>query len=225
MSKPQKFFRYLWRVNAVLIMVAAGAITFGVGALLVAEFGTRSAMRREAAAGPPIAGPEADPHLSLGQASLVPGTHVMRAQLLRYRSGGGFSSSGYSETSNILFLEPAEKTARWLLPDNQHVVSDNPDLIADEEDPKAKRTVATAALVKPATDDLDVVKGRLILFDPPGRRVVEVAEGVRKLHVASLAGGEVSLLYERDRRLVLATFDASSLAKRTEQEVDVPQLK
>jgi hypothetical protein len=30
-SKSQKLFRYLWRVNAILILVAAGAITLGVG--------------------------------------------------------------------------------------------------------------------------------------------------------------------------------------------------
>lgn len=47
MSKSQKFFRYLWRVNAVLILVAAGAVTLGVGGLLVAQFGTRSAKPEE----------------------------------------------------------------------------------------------------------------------------------------------------------------------------------
>jgi hypothetical protein len=34
--KTQKFFRYLWRANAVLILIAAGAITFGVAVV----FGT-----------------------------------------------------------------------------------------------------------------------------------------------------------------------------------------
>jgi hypothetical protein len=225
MSKPQKLFRYIWRVNAILILVAAGAVTFGVGTLLVSELGSRSAMRREADAGPPIAGAQADPRMSLGQASVVPGTHVMRAQLLLYRDGGGFSSGGYSETRNILFIQPGEKAARWLLPDNQHVLSDSSDLVADHDDPKTKRTVATAALVKPATTELDVAKGKLLLFDPSGNRVVEVADGVRKLQVASLASGEITLLYERDRRLVLATFDAGSFARRGEQEMDVPQLK
>lgn len=225
MTRPQKLFRYLWRVNAILILVAAGAISFGVGALLLSEWGSRSAMRREAEAGPPLAGAQADPRMSLAQASVVAGTHVMRAQLLLSRGGGGFSSGGYSETRNILFVQPGEKAARWLLPDNQHVISDSADLVADKEDPKAKRTMATAALVKAADAELDVAKGKLLLFDPPGTRIVEVADGVRKLQVASLASGEITLLYERDRRLVLATFDASSFAKRGEQEMDVPQLK
>jgi hypothetical protein len=225
MSRSQRVFRYLWRVNAVLILVAAGAITFGVGALLVAEFGSRAAMKREAEAGIAVAGPQADPRLSLAPATVLPGTQIIRAQLMLYRGGGGFSSGGYSETRNLLFVEPGEKQARWLLRDNQHVISDNPDIVVNEDDPKAKRILATAALVKPSADQLDVAKGRLILFDPAGKRIVEVADGVRKIHTASVVDGEVSLLYERDRRLVLARYDGASLARRSEEQIDVPQLK
>jgi hypothetical protein len=85
--------------------------------------------------------------------------------------------------------------------------------------------VATAALVKPATDEPDFAKGRLLLFDPSGHRIVEAANGVRKIQVVSLTSGEITLLYERDRRFVVATFDASSFAKRSEQEMDIPQLR
>jgi hypothetical protein len=218
-------FRYLWRVNAVLILIAAGAVTFGVGALLVSEFGSRSAMKREAEAGLAVAGAQADPRLTLAPAVVLSGTRVIRAQLMLYRGGGGFSSSGSIETRNLLFLEPGDKAARWLLPDNQHVISDNPDIIADEEDPKAKHLLATAALVKPAGDQVEVTKGRLLLFDPAGKRIVDVADDVRKIHVASAVNGEVSLLYERDRRLVLARYDGATLVKRGEEQIDVPQLK
>jgi len=40
----------------------------------------------------------------------------MRANLATLRGGEGFSSSGYAETRNILFIEPGEESARWLLP-------------------------------------------------------------------------------------------------------------
>ena len=53
---------------------------------------------------------------------------------------------------------------------------------------------------------------------------MEIANGVRKLHVASYTTGEITLLYERDRRLVLVQVDPTSFTKRKEQEVDVPQL-
>jgi hypothetical protein len=55
--------------------------------------------------------------------------------------------------------------------------------------------------------------------------VVEAADGVRRIQVVFVARGEITLLYERDRRLVLATFDVDSFANRSEQAVAVPQLR
>jgi hypothetical protein len=65
----------------------------------------------------------------------------------------------------------------------------------------------------------------LLLFDPSGRSIVEVADGVRTMHAATLSVGEVAVLFERDRRLVLVTFAPDSLTKNREQQMDVPQLK
>ncbi|HEX3740026.1 MAG TPA: hypothetical protein VHV29_09900 [Terriglobales bacterium] len=219
----QKFFRYLWRIDAILILLAAGAITFGIGALLVSEFGGRTAMRRNAEAGVPVAaGPRAD--LFLGHAQAVTGTAVMRADLTVSREGAGFSSGGYSETRNILFIDPAQKAAYWLLPDDDHIIGERFD-VKNEKDATRGRILATAVLVKPLTDQPESTAGRLILFDASGKNIVEVATDVRDLHVATLNGGDLTLLYERGKHLVSAAFDPLSLAKKREQEIDVPQLK
>ena len=45
------------------------------------------------------------------------------------------------------------------------------------------------------------------------------------MHPATLAHGALSVLFERDRRLLLVSFDPESLAKRNEQTMEVPQLK
>src|SRR3954451_10814926 len=223
MSKTQKLFRYLWRINAVLILFAAGAITFGVGVLLIEEFGSRTARSREAEAGIPVAAAaDSSTHLSLGRASVVAGTNVMRADLSLDRGGKGFSSGGYSETRNILFIEPDQKEARWLLPDNDHIVSDNSD-ITEGTDRSLKRLIATAVLVKATTGSPETGVGRLLLFDASGRNIIEVASNVRELHLASLSGGELIMLFERNRRLVVVAFDPGSLTKRREQEIAVPQ--
>jgi hypothetical protein len=148
----------------------------------------------------------------------------MRASLVHHRSGG-FSSGGYSDTRNLLFVEAGDKSARWLLPDNRHVIVDNSDIFADANESRARHIVATAALVKPSADSSGVATGKLLLYDPAGRRIVEVAGGVRRLHVASILNGEVSLLYEQDRHLMVARFDPVSLVKRGEEQVEVPQLR
>jgi hypothetical protein len=76
--RAQRFFRYLWRIDAILILIAAGAITFGVGMLVLEEFGGKAAMRRNAEAGVAVA---AEPRLdlSLGHAEAIPGSPVLRA--------------------------------------------------------------------------------------------------------------------------------------------------
>lgn len=225
MRRSQKLFRYLWRINAVLILFAAGAITIGVGALMVEEFGARTTRNHEAEVGIPLAAAaDSNAHLSLGRTSVVAGTNVMRADLSLNRGGAGFSSGGYTETRNILFIEPGQKVARWLLPDNDHIIRDSSD-ITEDIDGKAKRMIATAVLVKPTIGLPETDAGRLLLFDAPGRKIVEVASNVREIHLTSLSGGELTILFERNRRLVLATFDPGSLAKRGEQEIDVPQTK
>jgi hypothetical protein len=222
MTRWKKAFRYLWRVNAILILVAAGAVTFGVVAYLVSEMAGRAAAHREAAAAPPVAGAKADFRTSLSQPSFVAGTAVMRAHL--YRHSGGAFSSGSSEIRNILFIQPGEKSARWLLGDDQHVI-EMTDLADGDEYSRTRRMVATAVLVKPTEDDRDVAGGKVLLVDPPGRRVVDAAVGVRKIQMVVLRSDEITLLYERDRRLVLATFDAGTFARRNEQEIEVPLLK
>jgi hypothetical protein len=224
-ARWQRTFRYLWRINAVLILVAAGAITFGVGALLVAQFGASTARTREAQSGPLAGAGTSDPRLFLGQASVVPGTAFMRADLLLHHEGGGFSSGGYAETRNILFIDPGEKHARWLLPDDKHVIVESSDVSMSEEEKKPKRTVATVALVKASDADRQTGTGQLLLFGPSGTPTVEVSTGVRALHVAALSGQQISVLYERDRQLVVALFAAASLAKEQEHAMPVPALK
>jgi hypothetical protein len=223
MTRWKKAFRYLWRVNAILILVAAGAVTFGVVVYLVSEVAGRAAVRREAEAAPAVASAKADFRTSLSQPSFVAGTAVMRAQLYRLNGGGAFSS-GSSEIRNLLFIQPGEKSARWLLGDDRHVI-ETTDLAEGDNYSSARRTVATAVLVKPAEGDRDVSGGKVLLVDPPGRRIVDAAVGVRKIQMAVLRSDEITLLYERDRRLVLATFDAGTFARRGEQEIEVPLLK
>src|SRR5438270_6201018 len=63
--------------------------------------------------------PGSQERLTLGKAEPIAGTTVFRVDLFVNREAG-FSSDGkgsYFETRNILFVDPSEKTARWLLPD------------------------------------------------------------------------------------------------------------
>jgi len=224
MSKLQKFLDHLWRVDVILILIVTGAIVFGIAAFLLVEFKESSARNRAADAGIHVANPNENAKFFLENASLVAGTNVMRANLLR-DSGNKFSSgSGSGETRNILFIVPGEKTARWLLPDNNHIITENSD-ITDGKDPEKGRVIATVVLVKSPADDLENATGQLLLFDPPGKKILEVADNVRQIHVAALNGTELTILYERDRRLVFAAFDPQTIVKKREEQIEVPLVK
>jgi hypothetical protein len=225
MSKSQKFFRYVWRLNAVLILVAAAAVSFGVGTLFWLQFGESAAQNRAFEASPPL-GADSDERRLLDQVELVEGTSVLRGKLLSDRSALGSSSGSYNEVRNLLFVDDQSPTARWLLPDDDHVITKHSDVMTRAEGEKRARPVATFTLVKPAGADLRATEGLLLLFDPAGRNVQTVADGVRELHTAELeAEGRITVLFERRRKYVLASFDGRSLERNQEREITIPTLK
>jgi hypothetical protein len=179
--------------------------------------------QRDPALAPPIAGASPEAQLRWGGASQIPGTQVMRVDLIRERSG---YSSGYAEIRNVLFLDPTEKGGRWLLSDSRHFFAENLELATDPEDPKTKHMLGTVALVKEVGQDSEAATGRLLAFDPVGRTVEWLADGVRRLNAASVApSGDFVMLYERNRQFVIAVVDARTFKISREQVFAIPPLK
>ena len=221
MSNSRNFFLNLWRTSSVRVPVIMAAIALCITALLTSELGCQKAQIRDAQAGIPVpAAADSNAPLTLGRASLVEGTNVIRADLFLDRGGEVLSSKAYNEPRNILFIEAGQKEGHWLLPDNNHTVTGRSD-ISDNADDGVKRVVGTVVLVKPTTDSSEIRRGRLLLFNPSGTTVIEVANDVREIKLAALSGGDLTILFERDRHLVLAAFDPASLAKCWEQEVKI----
>lgn len=227
MARTQRFFRLLWRINAILILVAAAGISFAVINLITAELGWSSARRKAADAAPQVGSSETGERLFLGQVSLVPGTTVLRGELQVHRAGSGFSSgsSGYVEVRNLLFVKDRATAGHWLLPDNNHIITERHDVAPDNQEHSRRIPVATVALVKPAHEDPELAVGELLLLDPSGDRLQTVAKGVRQLHTAAVQDSGLLLLFERQRKYVAASFDLPSLAKKDERELEVPQLR
>jgi hypothetical protein len=180
--------------------------------------------------------PGSQESFNLGQAELIPGTTVFRANLSVNREGG-FGSDGkgsYFETRNILFIDPSEKAARWLLPDTNHVIEDATDIGAPSTGPpglreniraRPKKTVAILTYVKAKREHWRDFSGELLLSDSTGRHVSEIADEVKDVQVAMLLGSEIVVIYERNNRLVTQAYDPASLARKREQEIEIPALK
>ncbi len=181
---------------------------------------------REAVLQPPQAGgANADAKLTWGNIHEIPGTAVMRMDLLD-GSGYGLSSQG-PETRNVLFLDPAEKFGRWLLPDSRHYFAIEIALRPYDDDGRRRYTpFGTAVLVKEVGQPFGKGTGRLLVFDTVGRTVEWLGEGIRWLHAASVSpSGDWVILFERNQQFVTAVVDGQSLKLKQEQAFDIPPLE
>ena len=151
----------------------------------------------------------------------VDGTDVFRASL--NESGSGFGSGSYNVTTrNILFIEKSGQ-ARWLLPDHTHEVTEHAVARAEPHDRPIEPSVASFALVKPSGPDPR--PGRLLLFDPAGHSVQEVAKDVMSVEATARANGEITVLYRLRTGYVLSAFQLTTLARLRDTPVNVPEIK
>jgi len=224
--RTQRFFRYVWRINAVLIFLATGAVCLLGASLMLSEVGCNAQRRRAVEAAPPVVA-DAREKLILGPMRPVEGSDVLRGELQAPRDGLAIGSSGYSvETRNVLYLDARSTEARWLLPDSARIISEETTVWSETHDTNARRRVAELALVKHNGADLTVAEGTLLVFDPAGRHITTVAEGVRTLnHVSLLDKDNILVLYEHGRRYVRAILDAQSFEVRSVHEISVPELR
>jgi hypothetical protein len=217
MEIPHDLFRRGRRKRSPLTILAA-SVTLAFPVLA----GGCLSQNPDAGQGVAVNGANPKSDLELGNAVLVEGTPIMRAYLQRPGTRFGSSSELY-ETRNVLFIEAGQGAAHWLLSDNDHDVQVTD--IETTHQPNVSQVIASAALVKPAGQNTESAMGKLLLFDPPGRRIVEVSDGVAAIQIASISGDEISILFERGRRLALDVFDAQSLTKLRERVIEIPPVR
>jgi len=224
--KTGRFFRYLWRLNAVLISLAAGGVCVVAATVVLSELSCGAQRRRAVEAAPTVV-TDASDKLYLGPVHAVEGSDVLRGDLLARDDMLGIGSSGYrAETRNILYLDTQSTEARWLLPDSARIIAEETTVWSADESARSRRPIAQLALVKPKTADLELAVGALLIFDPSGRRLTTVAEGVRVLNHASLLDHDTILvLYERGRRYARALVDARTFEVKGVHDVAVPELR
>ena len=151
----------------------------------------------------------------------VEGTDVFRASL--NEPGSGYSSSGYSGTTrNILFIDKDGK-GRWLLPDHTQEIAEHPVARTETYGQPTEPAIATFALVKPSAPETQ--DGRLLLFDPTGRSIQEVAKDVAGVEATTYTKDEIAVLYRLRGSYMLSAFQRSTLAKVRDTPVTVPVIK
>jgi len=117
-----RFFRTVWRINGVLILLAFLAV--GVGMLLAVA----GSVGHHPSGAPEVASATGDEveRLVLGGVQPVEGTpYVVLPLQASAESGDSFSggSGDHAETRNLLFYDTASGRARWFRPDHDGVVA------------------------------------------------------------------------------------------------------
>lgn len=221
MSSGQRFFRWVWRINALLILVAAAAAVCGVVTLVVSEVQSNIRRREAVKVAPPVVASSEAKQLRLGGFTNVRGS-VFRA-LLTSESESSRLSSGYSsDTRNVLFVDLTTGTGRWLLPTDDQVITVDQNL----DDEKDHTVLATVYLVKAYANGSAAETGRLLVADVAAEHVTEVAKDVQNVHGVTLTPtGEIAVLFERARNYEVALVDKSSLRKISEHTIAIPELK
>lgn len=118
-----RWFRGIWRVNALVILVGG---MLGVGA-----FGLVLGIWIQEQLDPPHVRDVAnlsnarivDEHARLGRFETIPGTRFLRAERFVHQElDYGLSGKDAASTDNVLFFDIDTRRARWLLPHGKRVV-------------------------------------------------------------------------------------------------------
>lgn len=184
---PQRFFRYVWRTNGVLIFLAAlGAICL-VLFVMYQMFSDRGHFPHDQGpvevAGTKVAGG----HESLGDLKRVRGTDFYMAPLYAHELPTLGLSSGYSlDTLNYLFFDLRASGAHWLVPGRQQVFSWHQALAWPCDEESAPVVGHLFQVVNVDTNGDARLTGddhsSLAVSDPGGRRFTVLVNDVQDLH-------------------------------------------
>lgn len=221
------FFTYIRRINVLLVFAGLVALSL----LILRGIGSSTEQnKQEVVTTSSATGSKEELRFYLDELKDIPGTHTQMLKLTASKTKPGLVYSGYErDTRNILFLSGDEKSARWLFPDQNHVIHTSTQLQAQDEDKKTtgadKVTVALYYLYsnKDTTGDGEITKddkASLGLSKANGEGFTTVLAGIDRVYSVSLAGDHsISVLYRIGKNLQHARYSVVTLARVFDREV------
>lgn len=224
-----RFFRFIWRADAILIFVAAIIVIGAIGWFLIDEF-LRNMHHSPPQGEPVISNPSAPSRpYRLRGFEIIQGAGAARADLVTEKvSPSGFSSSGgsYDETHNVLWVTLADGKTRWLIPDHKMIVTFSEDITRSGKEIAAtpSNPLATLFLIKTDVPEIESAGGSIILASPNGEKQEPIASDVTSVEGWDLtAGAELVIACTSPTGYRLITVDLSTLKKISEIPVEIPK--
>jgi hypothetical protein len=214
----RKFFSRIWRVNAIIILLAGLLAT---GLLCVAGFSLIASLTRTRHVdnvATTALGEAKESSAELGSFEAIAGSTVLRAPLTVRHSGALGSSYESGTTRNYLYFDPSTRSTHWLCPSMDGVVLSSTALPADDYGaPKSNTMVAVHVVVNKDSNnderltDSDSKQIAVSAPDGTGYRVV-VAQADRLNKALMLSPTRLLILYSMGSKLAAVELDASNLA-------------
>ena len=220
--KKTRFFRYLWRINGVLIFFAALLMVGVLGyiAITFLDFGGHEAeqvVHVEPGAATKVEAPTLQSFYS------VSGSTIMRAALTfgsRY-SSSSFSKGGSYSTRNYLFFDSETLKAHWLFPDSRQLILECDELREIVQEDESKRPTSRAIAFFYHTIDSDTNGDKQLTRDdkiniaysrPDGSSYTTVIKGIDRIIGSDTIdrGKRHVLAYEADKKWLTAVISLTT---------------
>ncbi|MGI9413694.1 MAG: hypothetical protein ACR2PM_08490 [Hyphomicrobiales bacterium] len=229
MSKVSRFFRYIWRINAVLLLFTGLLATAAGGVLIYSTYeyfypaaepyyslrGTTYARIDEQ--------PEPAKSVRLGAFQQLRGIPEVIAPFGLIHTRPVLSSQvNTAEVVDYLVVNSVQGTSWWLRGKETGVVLRRWDIAEDDAAPVS--LIAVSVIPADSNGDGKYSSGderHFILAKPDGSAKVMVAEKIEVVLLAALQEGSVRLIYREagSGRLVLKSVDPGTLAVLGETEI------
>lgn len=211
--KTRRFFRTVWRLNALIILLA-GVLACGFVAVATLAL-LRDITRTRHVSNVVNVAPEqrGRDRTSLGSFVRVEGTQVFRAPLnIEQEFDLSVASKETTSIQNYLFYDPALDRSYWLRAGAPALFADSHELPERDFEERLPIVAMLYEIVERDTDgdqrltesDLKVIA----LADPAGTRLTPLLTGVAEVHAADITSGNAALIiYTTSGKLHAATVD------------------
>lgn len=204
--QDNKFFQFVWRFNALLLMTSG---LLAVAILLFALFG--EILNNRDRVNNNIVNVDRDTeiieNLKISDYREVKGTSYVffPLKLAQSYSRGSYSSKSTSSQRNYLFVDlKNSKDKHWLLPDNESLIFSNVQIPARSVAGEP-RAILYTLVTKDTNDDRRLTASDLLTISvskPNGKNYRVVAEGVsRLLGYKPIDDSQMAVIYKRDRSI------------------------
>jgi hypothetical protein len=213
-TKTERFFTWVWRVNGLLVLIAAVLCLIGLVAILESEiFGRGGSPRNQLT---DVAGADlVAEDLRLGGFRSIDGTDYIYATLAPpSRYGGSGSSRGNAR--NWLFFNTESRNAHWLFPDTsqkiigQRVIYQKSDDEAESNDDSEPLVAGILMTLADVNAEPNLPK-RLILVSADGKSIVSLEDSVDGLlHDYHVSSSSHLIFYSKQRTVYVMELNPVS---------------